>query len=160
MSYIDEYRDRFGVEAICRVLCAHGVKISSATYRARKSFTPSARQRRDDQLKAEILRVYTSNYRVFGARKVWIALNREGISVARCTVERLMRELGLRGVTRGKARRTTIADEHAARPADLVQRQFTPARPSALWIADFTYIPTGPAPSTSRSSSTRDHAGS
>jgi putative transposase len=142
VKYIDEYRDRFGVQAICRVLTAHGVKISSATYRAHKSHAPSVRQRRDDQLKADILRVYTSNYRVFGARKVWIALNREGVSVARCSVERLMRELGLRGVTRGKARRTTIPDPAAARPADLVQRRFTPQAPNALWVADFTYVPT------------------
>ena len=77
-----------------------------------------------------------------GARKVWLALNREGIAVARCTVERLMRSLGLRGVVRGKARRTTIADVHAARPADLVQRRFSTDRPNRLWVADFTYVPT------------------
>jgi putative transposase len=142
VSYIDEYRDRFGVEAICRVLTAHGIRIASSTYRARKSLTPCARQRRDEHLKAEILRVFAANYRVFGARKMWTTLNREGIPVARCTVERLMRQLGIHGVRRGKARHTTIPDATAARPADLVQRKFTPDRPNALWVADFTYVPT------------------
>jgi len=86
--------------------------------------------------------VHEANYGVYGARKVWITLNREGTEVARCTVERLMRELGLHGVTRGKARRTTIADGTAARPSDLVQRRFTPPAPNTLWVADFTYVPT------------------
>lgn len=142
MSYIDEYRDRFGVEVICRVLTAHGIRIAVSTYRARKSLAPCVRQRRDEQLKAEIMRVFEANYRVYGARKIWITLNREGMAVARCTVERLMRALGIHGVRRGRARRTTIADDTAARPADLVQRKFTPAKPNALWVADFTYVPT------------------
>lgn len=142
MKYIDEYRDRFGVQAICRVLSEHGIRIAPSTYRARKSFTPCVRQCRDHQLKTEIMRVFGGNYRVFGARKIWTTLNREGIPVARCTVERLMRELGIQGVRRGEARRTTIPDENAARPADLVQRQFTPAKPNTLWVADFTYVPT------------------
>ena len=83
-------------------------------------------------------RVHATNYGVYGARKVWLALNRDGIPVVRCTVELLMRELGLEGARRGRPRRTTIADPAAARPADLVQRRFSQARPDAVWVADFT----------------------
>jgi putative transposase len=97
---------------------------------------------RDEQLKAEIRRVHTGNYGVYGARKIWLALNREGTPVARCTVERLMRQLGLAGVRRGKRVRTTVPGAAAVRPADLVRRQFSPARPDRLWVADFTYVPT------------------
>jgi putative transposase len=86
--------------------------------------------------------VNPANYGVYGARKVWLALNREGIAVARCTVERLMAELGLTGAVRGKTKRTTIADPAAARPADLVQRQFAPRAPNRLWVADLTYVST------------------
>jgi putative transposase len=142
VKFIDEHRTVFAVESICRVLTEHGWKIASSTYRAALSRYPSVRQRRDEWLKTEIVRVHADNFGVFGARKVWLALNRGGITVARCTVERLMRELELRGVMRGKPRRTTIADEHAVRPADLVQRQFTVARPNRLWVADFTYVAT------------------
>lgn len=122
MRFIDEHRKVFGVESICRVLCEHGWQIASSTYRAVIAREPSVRGRRDEQLKAAIARVHADNYGVFGARKVWLVLNRQGIVVARCTVERLMRELGLRGVVRGKTRCTTIADPHATRPVDLVQR--------------------------------------
>jgi putative transposase len=97
---------------------------------------------RDEELKVQISRVHAANYGVYGARKVWLALNREGIRVARCTVERLMAELGLTGAIRGKARKTTIADPTAARPADLVQRQFAPSAPNRLWVADLTYVST------------------
>ena len=90
----------------------------------------------------QIERVHAANYGVYGARKVWLALNREGIAVARCTVERLMAELGLPGAVRGKVKRTTIADPAAARPADLVQRQFAPPAPDRLWVADITYVST------------------
>lgn len=86
--------------------------------------------------------MWDENYQVYGARKVWLALNREGIPVARCTVERLMRELGLEGARRGRKRRTTIAAPAAQRPADLVQRNFTPAAPDRLWVSDFTYCAT------------------
>ena len=106
------------------------------------SSSPSRRQIRDGDLKTHIKRVHAANYGVYGARKVWLALNREGIAVARCTVERLMAELGLSGAVRGKARRTTIADPCAARPADLVQRQFGPPAPNRLWVADLTYVST------------------
>jgi putative transposase len=97
---------------------------------------------RDGGLKPEIERVHAANYGVYGARKVWLALNREGIAVARCTVERLMAELGLTGAIRGRVKRTTIADPTAARPADLVQRRFGPPAPNRLWVADLTYVST------------------
>jgi putative transposase len=90
----------------------------------------------------EIQRVHRENYGVYGARKVWLQLNREGIRVARCTVERLMGRLGLRGAVRGKVKRTTIADPAAPRPADLVQRKFAPVAPNRLWVADITYVST------------------
>jgi putative transposase len=142
VRFIDEHRKVFTVESICRVLTEHGWAIASSTYRAAVSRQPSVRARRDDELKAAISRVHADNYGVFGARKVWLVLNRQGIPVARCTVERLMRELGLRGVVRGKHRRTTIPDEHAVRPADLVQRRFDVTAPNRLWVADFTYVAT------------------
>jgi putative transposase len=142
VRFIDEHKQVFTVESICRVLTEHGWPIASSTYRAAVTRAPSARSRRDDELKAAIARVHADNYGVFGARKVWLVLNREGITVARCTVERLMSELGLRGVTRGKRRRTTIPDAHATRPADLVQRRFDVTVPNRLWVADFTYVAT------------------
>jgi putative transposase len=119
-----------------------GVLIAPSTYYDQLNREPSHRQARDEELKAEIKRIHAANYGVYGARKVWLALNREGIGVARCTVERLMAELGLTGAVRGKARRTTIADPAAARPADLVQRQFGPPASNRLWVADLTYVST------------------
>ncbi|MEU7769631.1 IS3 family transposase [Nocardia sp. NPDC049190] len=92
--------------------------------------------------KVEITRVYAENYSVYGARKVWLQLHREGHQVARCTVERLMRDLGLRGALRGRVKRTTIADPAADRPDDLVRRKFNPPAPNVLWVADFTYVST------------------
>ena len=120
-------RDRFGVEPICRVL-----PIAPSTYYAARRRPPSARGRRDEELKAEIARVHAEHFGVYGARKVWRQLHREGIAVARCTVERLMGELHLEGVRRGKSRRTTTPDATAARPADLVERDFSaqPAEPA------------------------------
>jgi putative transposase len=112
------------------------VPIAPSTYYDQVNREPSRRQSRDEALKAEIARVHADNYGVYGARKVWLALNREGIAVARCTVERLMAELGLSGATRGKTRKTTIADPAAVRPADLVQRRFGPRAPNRLWVAD------------------------
>jgi putative transposase len=123
------------------VLTEHGTPIAPSTFYDARGRT-SARGERDEQLKTAIARVHQANYGVYGARKVWLALNREGIGVARCTVERLMRELNLEGTRRGTRRRTTIADPAAARPADLVQRRFSPARPDAVWVADFTYVAT------------------
>jgi putative transposase len=142
VRFIDEHKQVFGVEPICRALTEHGWQIAASTYRAAVHRPPSARARRDAWLGEQIGRVHADNYGVYGARKVWLTLNREGVVVARCTVERLMRQLGLRGIVRGKARRTTIADAHVTRPADLVQRRFTTDRPNRLWVADFTYVPT------------------
>jgi putative transposase len=142
VRFIDEHRQVFGVEPICRVLAEHGCVIAPSTYYAARDRAPSQRRLRDEQLKSEILRVWKANHRIFGARKVWIVLRGEGIEVARCTVERLMRELGITGVRRGKPRRTTIADEQADRPTDLVDRNFTALRPNQLWVADFTYVAT------------------
>jgi putative transposase len=136
-AYIDANRDRFGVEPICRVL-----PIAPSTYHAVRRRPLSARKRRDQELKAEICRVHAEHFGVYGARKVWRQLHREGNPVARCTVERLMRELGLEGVRRGKARRTTTPDQGAPRPADLVERNFSAQRPNQLWVADLTYVAT------------------
>ena len=133
--FIDTHRERFGVEPICREL-----QIAPSTYYALKSRPASQRALRDEQLKEQIGRVFDANYGVYGADKVWAALNREGMRVARCTVERLMRELGLRGARRGKTRRTTIRDEQAVKPAALVDRQFVASRPNELWVADLTYV--------------------
>ena len=142
MRFIEAHKLRFGAGPICRVLTAHGCTIAPSTYYDAARRPPSARARRDEQLKAAITRVHAENYGVYGARKVWLALDREGTPVAQCTAERLMRELGLAGARRGKRKRTTIADPAAARPADLVRRRYTPAAPDRLWVADFTYVPT------------------
>jgi putative transposase len=150
VRFIDEHKARrvepgglrWGVEPICTVLSQHGCPIAPSTCYDAKARAPSARARRDEQLRAAIIAVHQDNYGVYGARKVWLALNREGIAVARCTVERLMRELGLAGARRGKRRRTTVADPAAARPADLVERKFSRSAPDRLWVADFTYVPT------------------
>ena len=139
MRFISEHKGVFGIEPICRVLSEHGCPIAPSTYYDAAGRPPPARALRDEQLKAAITRVHAGNYGVYGARKVWLALNREGIAVARCTVERLMRELGLAGARRGKRTRTTVADPAAARPADLVRRRFSPPAPDRLWVADFTY---------------------
>ena len=137
IAYIDANRDRFGVEPICRVL-----PIAPSTYYDARRRPASARALRDTELKAEIGRVHAEHFGVYGARKVWRQLQREGIAVARCTVERLMGELHLEGVRRGKARRTTTPDRGAPRPADLVERNFSATRPNQLWVADLTYVAT------------------
>jgi transposase InsO family protein len=136
IAFIDDHKDRFGVEPICRVL-----PIAPSTYHAARR-PASARAARDSKLQTEIARVHAEQFGVYGARKVWRQLHREGIAVARCTVERLMRRLGLEGVRRGKAHKTTMADPAAARPADLVERDFSATRPNQLWVADLTYVPT------------------
>lgn len=127
----------WGVESICAVLSQHGCQIAPSTYYAHRARRTTARQRRDEVLKLEVTRVHKENFGVYGARKVWLTLNREGMAVARYTVERLMRELGLAGAVRGKVKRTTIADPAASRPADLVDRRFDPRVPNLLWVADF-----------------------
>ena len=142
MKFVDAHKGRFGVAPICRVLSEHGCTIAPSTYYDAKSRPASKRSVRDEELKVEIARAHGENYGVYGPRKVWLALHREGIEVARCTVERLMNVLGLQGIRRGKKWKTTVADPAATRPADLVERRFNPTRPNALWVADFTYVPT------------------
>jgi putative transposase len=140
VRFIDEHQGVFGVEPICRVLSGHGAPIAPSTYYAAKSRPASARAVRDGQLKAEITRVWKENYEVYGADKVWLELNRQGISVARCTVERLMRGLGLQGVRRGRKVRTTVRDERHERAGDLLGRDFTAPAPDRRWVADFTHV--------------------
>jgi len=142
VSFIDEQRESYGVEPICAVL-----PIAPSTYYERKAQQAhperlSARARRDLELQVEIGRVWEENFRVYGARKVWRQLNREGIRVARCTVERLMGDLGLSGAVRGRKFKTTVTDDTAAQPADLVCREFTASRPNQLWVSDLTYVAT------------------
>lgn len=150
-AFIDEVKDQFGVEPICAVLSEHGVKIAPRTYYASRSRTPSARAVRDTGLAEEIRRVFHDRdlgRGLAGARKVWHLLKREDAQerfgpIARCTVERLMREMGLQGMRRGaKKVRTTIADASATRPPDLVKRDFHADAPNRLWVVDFTYVPT------------------
>ena len=143
MAFIDEHRARFGVEPICRVLSQHGCQIAPRTYYAAKTRPPSRRAVRDVELLVEIRRVHAaSRGGLYGARKVHAQLAREGVRVARCTVERLMRSAGLHGVRRGKTVRTTVPNAAAARPADLVNRAFTASTPNQLWVVDFTYVAT------------------
>ena len=144
MAYIEAYRDQFGVEPICRALRLAGVAISPSGYYAARARPPPARAVRDAALGKQILRVYQDSGERYGAWKVWDQLNREGIAAARCTVERLMRKLGLRGVRRGgyKKVRTTHSDPSQQRPDDLVGRQFAPDAPDRLWVVDFTFVPT------------------
>ena len=143
VGYIDDHRDRFGVEPICAVL-----RIAPSTYFLQKAqqrdpAKRSARARRDADLTGAIRQVWEENHQVYGPKKVWKELRRQGVRVARCTVARLMRALGLCGVSRGKAWViTTRADAAAERPADLVDRHFRATRPNQLWVADFTYVAT------------------
>jgi putative transposase len=142
IAYLDAHRGQFGVEPACRVLSAHGVPIAPSTYYAAKRRPPPARARRDAALLVQIKRVYKESGEVYGARKVWLQLHREGIGCARCTVERLMRAAGLAGVRRGRRTRTTIpADRRASWPPDLVNRDFHAAAPNRLWVVDLTYVP-------------------
>jgi putative transposase len=135
--FIDAHRDRFGVEPICQVL-----QVAPSTYYAARCRPPSARQVRDEALKLKLRQVHAEHFGVYGARKLWRQLRREGVPAARCTVERLMKQVGLVGAVRGKPKRTTIADEMSARPADLVQRHFDAPSPNRLWVADLTYVRT------------------
>jgi putative transposase len=137
VSFIDGHRDRWGVEPICRVL-----QVAPSIYYAARSRPPSARALRDAELKVKIRRVYDANFQVYGARKVWRRLGREGIPVGRDRVARLMGELGICGVVRGKPRRTTTPAATADRPADLVERDFSAPAPNRLWVADLTYVAT------------------
>jgi transposase InsO family protein len=132
-----------GVEPICAVLNKAGVKIAPSGYYASKTRPPSARAVRDAVLVAEIKTAHQANLGVYGARKVHAELNRQGVQVARCTVERLMRAHGLRGIAREKTRKTTIGDgAETERPDDLVKRKFVATGPNQLWVADLTYVRT------------------
>jgi putative transposase len=143
VTFIDAHHEVYGVEPICAVL-----PIAPSTYfrwkaQQRTPTARSARAQRDDTLRAAIQRIWDANEQVYGAEKVWRQLGREGVQVARCTVERLMREMGLRGAVRGRAWIvTTRADDTGPRPTDLVERQFVATRPNQLWVSDFTYVAT------------------
>ncbi len=141
-AFIDEHRSRFGVEPICKVLQFAPSAYRRHAARKRDALLISARARRDAELKPQIERVWNANMQVYGADKVWMQLNREGIRVARCTVERLMGRMGLRGAVRGKTARTTIADANAPCPMDRMNRQFKADQPNQLWVSDFTYVST------------------
>jgi putative transposase len=135
--YIDAHRERFGVEPICRAL-----QFAPRTYWAAKARPVCERRQREDELRPEFVRVHRENFGVYGADKVWTQLNREGHRVARCTIERLMRDLGLGGAVRGNKHHTTITDQTAERPRDRVDRNFTAPAPNRLWVADLTYVRT------------------
>lgn len=142
VEFIDRHREAVGVESICRTL-----QFAPSAYyeRKRQAVDPglrSPRQRADETLQSAIRRVWEDNFQAYGARKVWRQLRREGCDVARCTVERLMREMGLQGITRGRRKRTTIPADKDPLPLDLVQRRFAADRPNQLWVADFTYVAT------------------
>ena len=142
VSFIDTHRGVYGVEPICRVL-----PIAPSTYYEQKARQADperlpARARRDQVLKGHIRRVRQENFEVYGVRKVWREMKLEGIGVARCTVRRLMREMGLRGVVRGGEFKTTVAGDSRVQPPDLVERDFTATRPNQLWVADLTYVAT------------------
>jgi transposase InsO family protein len=141
-ALIDEHCAEYGVEPICRVL-----PIAPSTYHERVAQRRdperlSDRARRDQDLKPEVVRVFAENFGVYGVRKVWRQMNREGFAVARCTIARLMRDLGLQGVIRGKPVRTTISNKAAPCPLDHVNRQFHAPAPNMLWVSDFTYVAT------------------
>jgi transposase InsO family protein len=142
IAFIDDHRGAHGVEPICKVL-----PIAPSTYHAHAARRAdpakrSARAKRDAALKPEIRRVFDDNFQVYGVRKVWRQLRRENHDVARCTVERLMRVMGLQGAIRGKPVRTTVSDKAAPCPLDHVNRQFRAPRPNVLWVSDFTYVAT------------------
>ena len=141
-DFIDAHRGTHGVEPICKVLQVAPSGYRRYVARQRAPALRAARTRRDDELVPQIERVWQANMQVYGADKVWRQLAREGTAVARCTVERLMRRQGLRGVMRGKVVRTTISDNKAPCPLDKVNRQFRAERPNQLWVSDFTYVST------------------
>ena len=142
IAFIDDQREVYGVEPICGML-----RIAPSTYHAHAAqrtdpARASPRARQDLVLMAQIQRVHAANFGVYGARKIWRQLGREGVAVARCTVERLMRRMGLRGAVRGKETKTTITDKATPCPADKVNRQFRALHPNVLWVSDFTYVAT------------------
>lgn len=142
IRFIDDHRSEYGVEPICNEL-----PIASSTYYLHKARQADAslrsdREVRDEELRTHIQRVWEQNYSVYGVRKVWRTLNREGISVARCTVARLMKQMGLCGAVRGQRPRTTVAADLSDCPQDLVKRDFAAERPNQLWVSDLTYVAT------------------
>jgi len=142
LAFIDAHRDQYGVESICSLL-----PIAPSTYYEHKARQNDPRRipkrlQRDRELRGSIRRIWEENFQAYGARKVWKQLHREQIPVARCTVERLMRQEGLRGVVRGRRKRTTTANDLFKKPLDRVQRRFVASRPDELWVADFTFVAT------------------
>lgn len=142
IGFIDDQRAVYGVESICRVL-----PIAPSTYYHRLACLAdpakaSARYQRDTELRPEIKRVWDENYQVYGVRKAWHQLKREGFEVARCTVQRLMKQIGIRGAVRGKVVKTTVPDTSAPCPRDKVNRVFRAPAPNLLWVSDFTYVST------------------
>jgi len=149
VAFVDDHRERFGVEPICRVLSEHGIKIAPNSFYAHQGRQPSARAQRDERVQAEIVRVHTDpklGRGLYGVRKVHAQLVRDGgvddQPVSRRHLERLMRTAGLQGARRGKVFKTTRADTSVPRPPDLVRREFTAPAPNRLWVVDFTYVPT------------------
>jgi transposase InsO family protein len=141
-AFVDQHRERLGVEPICKALQVAPSAYWREAARSRDPALRPPRRQRDAMLVPEIERVWNGNLRVYGADKVWKQLRRENVAVARCTVERLMRRQGLRGVIRGKSVRTTVPDAKAPCPADRVNREFRAERPNQLWVSDFTYVST------------------
>lgn len=136
ISYIDMRKNKWGVRPICKVL-----QFAPSTYYAATSRSPSPRKLKDELLTQKITKVYDDNYKVYGAKKIWYQLKREGTKVARCTIERLMRELSIQGARRGKTKiRTTVPSDLGSRPSDLVKRDFSATGPNHLWVADLTYV--------------------
>ena len=142
IAFIDEHRDAYGVEPICRVLPIAPSSYHERVAQRRDPGRRSARSQRDEVLGPEVMRVFEENFGVYGVRKVWRQMQREGLDIARCSVARLMRDLGLQGVIRGKPVRTTISDKAAPCPLDHVNRQFHAPAPNRLWVSDFTYVAT------------------
>ena len=142
MSFIDDHREELGIEPICRELAVAPSSYHEHAVRLADPGRRPARARRDDEISEAVKRVHENSFGLYGARKVWHQMRREGTKVARCTVERLMRAMGLAGVRRGKKTVTTISNPKAPCPLDKVNREFKVSRPNALWVVDFTYVHT------------------
>jgi putative transposase len=142
VALVDSQKEKHGVQPVLQALEGTPAQIAPSTYYAAKARPVSARSARDEQLTTLIKQIHAANYDVYGARKIWHELHRHGVPVARCTVERLMRAAGLRGLVRDKSPRTTRPAAETSRPADLVKRDFTAAGPNQLWVADLTYVRT------------------
>ncbi len=151
IAFVDDHRDAYGIEPICKVLPIAPSTCHDHAAKRRDPSKLSARAQRDAVAKPEVQRVFDENFQVYGVRKVWRQMTREGHGLARCTVARLMRGLGLKGVIRGSKVRTTVPDKKAPCPLDHVNRQFRSCRPNVLWVSDFTTSPHGRGSSTSPS---------